>query len=136
VRKEAVQMVIVRNEMVLLEWRTDKHFAPGSWSIPGGRLEDGEEPVDALAREAKEELGIEVLVARELATIRAGHWTIYPFYVQDYRGDLPHEVLDSGAMLAWFRLDEEIPFLTPPAIGILALISHHRSNGLTKPNVA
>jgi 8-oxo-dGTP diphosphatase len=44
-------------EILLLKHR----FRPGSgWGLPGGFLEKGEQPLDALKRELREEIGMEV----------------------------------------------------------------------------
>ncbi|MDY2670997.1 MAG: NUDIX hydrolase [Anaerovoracaceae bacterium] len=40
--------------------REDKEWAPGSWEIPGGGVTAGEESAEAVAREIREETGIDV----------------------------------------------------------------------------
>lgn len=44
------------------------------WEVPGGKVEEGESPVEAAAREASEEIGVEVEVER-------------PFYTGEFQHD-------------------------------------------------
>ena len=87
---------------VLLAQRLAGTPYPGYWEFPGGKLEPGESPRDALARELSEELGIEVLRAAPWLTQRYR----YPhanvelafFRVFDWRGE-PHG--RDGQAIAW-----------------------------------
>ncbi|MFC5489616.1 Nudix family hydrolase [Dokdonella soli] len=51
---------------VLLAQRPPGTHLAGLWEFPGGKCEDGEAPVDALARELREEIGIVVESAHPL----------------------------------------------------------------------
>ena len=53
------------NLLVLKREKNDVHM-PEIWEIPGGRLELGENPIEGLKREAKEETGIDVDVSHPL----------------------------------------------------------------------
>jgi len=53
---------------VLIARRGPRQSNPGVWEFPGGKLEPGETPEDCLARELREELGVEAAVGPYLAS--------------------------------------------------------------------
>jgi 8-oxo-dGTP diphosphatase len=57
----AAGVVIERGRVLLAQRKRGAHLA-GAWELPGGKVEEGEDPRDALRRELAEELGIEVRV--------------------------------------------------------------------------
>ena len=56
----AFAIVLDSDERVLLCHRTDRD----AWNLPGGRVEQGESPWDAVIREVEEEVGIVVRIDR------------------------------------------------------------------------
>ncbi len=44
------------------------HSMAGKWEFPGGKIEDGETGEDAIAREMKEELSVDVRAVRHIIT--------------------------------------------------------------------
>lgn len=61
-RKQVVGAAIVRGRKVLATRRTTPPELAGRWELPGGKVEPGELPGDALEREVAEELGCTVEV--------------------------------------------------------------------------
>jgi 8-oxo-dGTP diphosphatase len=61
-----VGAAIVRDGRVLAARRTTPAEAAGRWEFPGGKVEPGETPDQALVREVDEELGCTVDVVRWL----------------------------------------------------------------------
>jgi 8-oxo-dGTP diphosphatase len=54
--------VLIEHGRVLLTQRKAGSHLAGAWEFPGGKVEPGEDPRDALTRELLEELGIETAV--------------------------------------------------------------------------
>jgi len=64
-RKLVVAGLIVRDDRrILITQRRADQALPLQWELPGGKVEPGEPPVAALARELAEELGARVTVGR------------------------------------------------------------------------
>lgn len=62
-QKIIVNGILLKNNEVLIAKRPiSKKIAPGKYHLPGGHVEFGEETVDSLVREFKEEFGINVNV--------------------------------------------------------------------------
>jgi 8-oxo-dGTP diphosphatase len=54
--------VMVEGGRVLLTQRKAGTHLAGAWEFPGGKVEAGEDPRDALRRELREEIGVDVSV--------------------------------------------------------------------------
>lgn len=69
----AVKAIIVHEgKLLLIKRRLDDVHKPGAWEIPGGRLEEGEDPFRGLQRESEEEAGISIRIEHPL---RVHHFT-------------------------------------------------------------
>jgi mutator protein MutT len=90
---EVVAAVIERDGLILIGQRKLSGRHPGKWEFPGGKVERGEEPRDALARELREELGIEAVIGAELEgydfSYAAGSLTrLRFFHVTQFSGEV------------------------------------------------
>jgi 8-oxo-dGTP diphosphatase len=95
--KQVVAALIVKDSSVLVCQRTRHQTMPLKWEFPGGKIEEGEQPRDALRRELEEELGIEAEIAEEVARIRHeypnGSLVELRFYlVREYRGEIENRI--------------------------------------------
>lgn len=76
---------------ILLTKRTENsEFAPKVWSLPCGKVEEGETPKECLIREMKEELGIEIavqrLISRRVYETRYKNWKVYGYLCKILNG--------------------------------------------------
>jgi 8-oxo-dGTP diphosphatase len=107
-RFRVVAAVISRDGRYLITQRRAQATLPLLWEFPGGRVEEGESDAQALTREVKERLGVEVQVGREVRRVVHPYATytvelhvyegalqsdhLQPLRVNDFRWVLPSEL--------------------------------------------
>lgn len=104
--------IVIRNKKILVE----KLCYEGRmfYSIPGGGIEKGESPEQAVIRELKEECGLDGIVVRKLAEIYNNNRTEYSFEVSVAEnqnaiiGYDPEEPIDDQPIkdVLWVELNE------------------------------
>ena len=78
------------------------------WEFPGGKIEPGETPEQALARELSEELGIQARIGPRVTHVRhnyrhGGAVDLQFFAVREFSGDLQNRIF---AQVSWVRLED------------------------------
>ena len=114
-----VAAIIEKDELVLATQRGHGEFK-GRWEFPGGKMEAGETPEQALIREIREELDIEILIEQYLCTVDHDyptfHLTMHCFICSLVKGELSlreHEAakwLDQNQLwsVEWLPADVDV----------------------------
>jgi 8-oxo-dGTP diphosphatase len=103
-----VAALIVRDgEILIAQLRPDQPMAL-QWEFPGGKIEPGESPELALARELDEELGIRATIGPLITRIRhnyrhGGAVDLQFFAVQEFSGEIVNHIFHE---LRWVRLED------------------------------
>jgi 8-oxo-dGTP diphosphatase len=95
--KRVVAALIEKDGKLLVCQRTRHQTMPLKWEFPGGKIEEGEQPRDALRRELEEELGILATVGDEIARIQheypnGGMVELRFFIVREYQREIENRI--------------------------------------------
>lgn len=100
-----VGAAIVRDGRLLAQQRAFPESHAGQWELPGGRVEAGEKPEDALVRECEEELGVAVVVGEQVGPdVPLKKDVVLRIYAAALGGGEP-EALEHNAV-RWLTADE------------------------------
>jgi len=103
---------------VLLAKRPQGRSFAGLWEFPGGKVEPGERPEDAIIRELQEELGIDISASCLAPLCFASHsyetfHLLMPLFVcRTWEGEISPQ---DGQELAWVRPLRMADYEMPPA---------------------
>ena len=123
---EVVAAIIVDGDKIFATQRGYGEFKDG-WEFPGGKIEQGETPEQALIREIKEELDTEIEIGKLVETVEYDypkfHLTMHCFFCGIRSGDL---VLREHEAAKWL-LPEELDSVDwlPAALGLIEKLKNY-----------
>jgi 8-oxo-dGTP diphosphatase len=117
------------NRLLLCHRHPERAWYPDVWDLPGGHVEHGETPTEALARELREELAVDLQsplglpfeeVADSVAAVNMTIWLI------DYAGTVVNHAPDEHDELRWVTSDEiaDLALAHPSYVELLGRAVH------------
>ena len=103
----AAALIVRGGEILIGQLRPDQPMAM-QWEFPGGKIEPGESPELALARELKEELGIQAAIGSRVTRIRhnyrhGGAVDLQFFAVHEFAAELDNRIFQQ---MRWVKLED------------------------------
>ncbi len=133
--KVAVAVITDAEERILITQRSMDKAYGGFWEFPGGKLEKDEEASLALAREIKEEVGLDVVRYTYLGEVnylyKEQPISLLIYHIYDYQGKA--QCYEAQTDLRWAAIDELHHFQFPPAnVEIINLIKENLFSQVTE----
>lgn len=109
-----IYMALIENDHIFLLQRTNTHYRNGYWNMPGGHIEEDENPEDAAQRECVEEAGVKVDLGDMdfgYALFRRGYggknrtYADYLFIAKQWAGTPCNKEPQKASQGAWFKLN-------------------------------
>jgi A/G-specific adenine glycosylase len=128
-RIRTVVAVFVTDGRVYVQKRPPGGLFEGMWEFPGGKVQGGETPRRALARECREELGASVTPGRKLAEL-THYYTVFEVRLRAFLCPAPPELPEDEAH-RWVPLGELDRYPMPSANRriVAALEAHAQGQG-------
>ncbi|MFJ7066500.1 NUDIX hydrolase [Streptomyces sp. NPDC101115] len=140
-RVSAYAVVVEEDRILLVRLAASSPvFTPGLWHLPGGGIDPGEQPVEALSRELREETGLSLAAARLLDARtydveRLGaHWQLtglfYKVELEAAGAAAVAEVNGATDAVRWLPVaDLDARALSPAAADALRLLAARTDGG-------
>lgn len=121
-RKPGSKAIVVHGDKICLVLRDNNpNIAyPNVWNTPGGGIDEGETPREAMIRELKEEINLDATEIIDLGTTTYSDGSlVYRFFipVTDEQFQNIH-LVSEGQRLDWFTFDEVLTLAKSPHLSV------------------
>jgi 8-oxo-dGTP diphosphatase len=113
--------IIYFNDKILVTQRSEKMKLPLKWEFPGGKIEEGENEVDCIKREIKEEVNIEIEVLEKLSNSIFDYGTfkinLIPFIANYISGEIilsehkDYKLIDKSDLIHLDLAEADLPIV-------------------------
>jgi 8-oxo-dGTP diphosphatase len=103
-------MLRQQGRVLLCHRSPQRHWYPDTWDLPGGHVEDHEQPPQALARELWEELGILITqpTSEPFAYVQGSDFRMDVWLVDEWTGQPSIDASEEHDALAWVNAEEAL----------------------------
>ncbi|MFI6045310.1 NUDIX domain-containing protein [Nocardia sp. NPDC051321] len=124
-----MHLILRRDGKMLFGQRQNTGFEDGAWHLPSGHLEAGESVVEALIREAREEIGVRIApqnvhFSHVMHNASSGGRIAFFFVVDTWNDEPVNREPEKCAAIEWFHLgelpDRMIPYCRAALDGVAA----------------
>lgn len=121
-RKQGIACMVFNEKLELLLGTRLSERGKGTWSFPGGKIEENETIIEAAKRELKEETGLEAVVVipvnftEDYIPETQEHWITYFLIVPAFRGEPKLMEPNKCGGWVWFNLDNAPTNLFKPVV--------------------
>ena len=116
--------LIIKNNKVLIGKKEDDPNHPfgigGKWSLPGGRLNEGEDPEMGLKREVREETNLDVQITSTLGKQKLGTKGIVFFFECAPKNTGEERAMDDLVEIKWVDRKDVLKLFDRDVIGMLS----------------
>jgi mutator protein MutT len=101
-------VILIEHRVLLGHRDPSRAYYPDCWDVPGGHIEPGESEQDALQRELREELGINVDLGTRAVDFRllGDDYDLMLWVVREWRGEIANNAPNEHTQLRWFTAGE------------------------------
>jgi 8-oxo-dGTP pyrophosphatase MutT (NUDIX family) len=123
-------LVNPKGEILLVRRSSSDPAHPGTWDIPGGRAEEGEDPQVAAVRETFEEVGVQLRTPRLVYAVsapRPGSTGTWLFFIEHVPAGVELRLSDEHDTTKWISFSD-LPKYTDYQIllGMHAFVTEHQ----------
>ncbi|QUM81521.1 NUDIX domain-containing protein [Moritella sp. 5] len=122
-----VQIIFIRDSLILLGFRQNTKYYDQLWGFPAGRIELGEQPQESALRESLEEVAVEPINLSFLTQLSDPNVDCqhYVYVCDDWKGEIKNAEPYLCREVCWFDIEELPTDCTPTTQSVIVELKRY-----------